>query len=185
MFCTFLCSEEGNDYDGDHVSDYQDNCPSDFNPGQADTEGDGIGDICDNCPDYDNPDQEDWDTDGVGNVCDNCWRSINPDQFDPNQDCPPLPYNSDPMCGVCEEGYCEPDFNCDGNVDATDVMHFLADFGRNPFHYPCSNDNQCNGDFDCDGSVAANDVTVFLVDFGRGQFNDPCPPCVAGDWCVY
>ncbi len=32
---------------------------------------------------------------------------------------------------------CNGDFNCDGNVDATDVTKFLEDFGRNSINDPC------------------------------------------------
>lgn len=32
---------------------------------------------------------------------------------------------------------CTADFNCDQNVDATDVTTFLSQFGRNPFNDPC------------------------------------------------
>jgi hypothetical protein len=35
------------DADGDGIQNANDNCPSDYNPGQEDTDGDGIGDICD------------------------------------------------------------------------------------------------------------------------------------------
>lgn len=35
------------DFDGDGVSDDDDNCPSVANPDQADTDGDGLGDACD------------------------------------------------------------------------------------------------------------------------------------------
>jgi len=38
------------DGDGDGVADVADNCPTDFNPNQADKDGDGIGDGCDVCP---------------------------------------------------------------------------------------------------------------------------------------
>jgi len=36
----------------------------------ADTDGDGIPDVQDNCPTTFNPDQADWDNDGTGDVCD-------------------------------------------------------------------------------------------------------------------
>jgi hypothetical protein len=83
---------------------------------------------------------------------------------------------------ACE---CEADFNCDGNVDAIDVMSFLTDFGRNQFNNPCTSGSPCNGDFNCDGNVDSTDVTKFLEDFGRNAFNNPCPACVVGAWCVY
>jgi hypothetical protein len=40
---------------------------------------------------------------------------------------------------------CTADFNCDQNVDATDVDTFLGQFGRNPFNDPCPDcyDSQC------------------------------------------
>jgi len=43
------------DSDGDGVPDSADNCPFDYNPGQADDDDDGIGDLCDNCPTIYNP----------------------------------------------------------------------------------------------------------------------------------
>jgi len=58
------------DGDGDGFPDYEDNCPSEPNPDQADDDGDNIGDVCDNCPDISNPLQEDADADDVGAVCD-------------------------------------------------------------------------------------------------------------------
>jgi hypothetical protein len=47
------------DGDGDGFADGEDNCPTDYNPSQADFENDGLGDLCD--PDDDN----DGDTDDV------------------------------------------------------------------------------------------------------------------------
>jgi hypothetical protein len=83
------------DTDGDGISDSLDNCPTVYNPGQADADVDGIGDVCDpctdtdhdgygnpgypantcaldNCPTVSNPGQADADVDGIGDVCDPC-----------------------------------------------------------------------------------------------------------------
>jgi hypothetical protein len=78
---------EGNDADNDGVQDSEDNCPTTYNPDQADSDGDGIGDECDvpfvdtdsdgiedsadNCPETYNPAQADSDGDGIGDACDN------------------------------------------------------------------------------------------------------------------
>ena len=58
------------DSDGDGIVDTADNCPSTYNPDQADRDGDGIGDVCDNCRLNANANQADSDGDGVGDVCD-------------------------------------------------------------------------------------------------------------------
>jgi hypothetical protein len=116
----------------------------------------------------------DSDGDGIVNTADNCPEDYNPLQEDT------YPPKGNGIGDACD---CEADFNCDGNVDATDVTGFLTDFGRSTFFNPCRNGDPCNGDFNCDVNVDAADVTLFLTDFGRSQFNNPCPPCVVGDWC--
>jgi hypothetical protein len=83
------------DPDGDTIPNASDNCPTTFNPDQADTDGDGDGNVCDltpngdadgddvddlsdNCPGLNNPvdpdtgDQPDADGDGLGDPCDFC-----------------------------------------------------------------------------------------------------------------
>ncbi len=50
-------------------SESADNCPTNFNPNQADQDDDGVGDLCDNCPADFNPAQTDLNGDGVGNAC--------------------------------------------------------------------------------------------------------------------
>ena len=120
----------------------------------------------------------DYDSDGdaMPDTADNCPNVYNLDQEDT------YPPGGNGIGDACD---CESDFDCDGNVDATDVTSFLDDFGRSTFFNPCTNADPCNGDFDCNVNVDANDVTKFLEDFGRSQFFDPCPVCTEGNWCIY
>jgi len=62
----------GGDPDSDLIVDSCDNCPTDYNPNQADIDLDLAGDACDNCPRRWNADQADHDEDGIGDVCDVC-----------------------------------------------------------------------------------------------------------------
>jgi hypothetical protein len=116
------------DLDADGILDSTDNCQGTPNPGQVNSDGDSLGDACDNCPAFDNEDQADIDGDNVGNLCDNCLDQSNPNQADN------YPPQGNGIGDACD---CEGDFNCDGNVDATDVTKFLEDFGRNQFNNAC------------------------------------------------
>jgi hypothetical protein len=65
------------DLDGDGVANVKDNCPTTYNPDQADEDGDLVGDVCDNCPEVANPGQADVgevnagaQADGIGDACD-------------------------------------------------------------------------------------------------------------------
>ncbi|MBA5630351.1 SpvB/TcaC N-terminal domain-containing protein [Moheibacter lacus] len=56
-------------------------CDEDEDPcGPKDKDQDGIFDLCDNCPSVYNPNQADADNDGIGDACDPC-------PFDPTNDC--------------------------------------------------------------------------------------------------
>jgi hypothetical protein len=89
------------DPDGDGWDDPLDNCPSVFNPDQADLDRDRIGDVCndaldadgdelrdtrDNCPSIANPAQENRDHDLTGDVCDFCpdYSTLDNVDFDGN-----------------------------------------------------------------------------------------------------
>ena len=64
------------DTDSDGIADSADNCPTVYNPDQADMDNDGIGNVCDS----------DIDGDGVANDIDNCVILSNPDQTDADGD---------------------------------------------------------------------------------------------------
>ncbi|AMM40423.1 conserved hypothetical protein, secreted [Candidatus Desulfofervidus auxilii] len=58
---------------------------------------------------------------------------------------------------------CEGDFDCDGDVDGSDLAIFAADFGRTDCYFT----GDCEGDFDYDGDVDGSDLAIFAADFGR------------------
>jgi len=62
---------------------------------------------------------------------------------------------------------CEGDFDCDRDVDGSDLSVFAADFGRTD----CVDD--CDGDFDGDGDVDGSDLARFAASFGKTE----CPSC--------
>jgi hypothetical protein len=70
-----LLSQTDPDLDGDGLLNSADNCPTVYNPGQADEDDDGAGDLCDNCLGLQNSDQLDGDSDGFGDACDDCTDS--------------------------------------------------------------------------------------------------------------
>lgn len=111
------------DLDVDGIVDPDDNCPSDFNPGQADSDADGSGDDCDNCPAQINVSQTDTDGDGVGDVCDPC-------PVDATND-----VDLDGICGEVDNcpdisNVAQVDSDLDGIGDACDVCAGVADPGQ-------------------------------------------------------
>ncbi len=73
------------DTDSDGTPDILDNCPTTWNPTQADKDHDSIGDVCDNCPYTYNQDQAAAPDSGVGNAC-NC--ALSPPPFLGQDGCP-------------------------------------------------------------------------------------------------
>jgi hypothetical protein len=140
----------------------------------ADTDGDLYPDLGDNCYEVPNPDQDDVDDDHVGDACDNCLHAYNPRQEDtyPN--------------GIGDACDCEGNFNCDYDVDGTDLSIFKTNFGRSSLNNPCINENPCKGDFDCDGDCDGTDASIIKTDFGRSATFNTCPFCQPNvNWCVY
>ncbi len=82
--CNSATCIEGDDSDGDGISDDEDNCVDVANPAQADADGDGVGNPCDICL----GDDASGDSDG-DDVCDdrdNCTGVVNRGQVDTDQD---------------------------------------------------------------------------------------------------
>jgi len=85
---------------------------------------------------------------------------------------------------------CYADFDCDGDVDATDVSTFLSQFGRSPFNGPCPDcyDSPCpctdctdcpSGQVDCTGTCVDTDTD----ETNCGSCGNTCSSgylCVAG-----
>jgi hypothetical protein len=59
------------------------------------------------------------------------------------------------------KGRIKGDFDCDCDVDGSDLAMFAADFGRTD----CSGD--CVGDFDGEDDVGSSDLAVLAAVFGR------------------
>ena len=132
------------DADFDGFLDYNDNCPYDANPDQANQDGDAMGDACDPFPQ--DPSNADVDGDGISDgfdACpldasndadgdgfcgdiDNCPMVSNPDQADSDSDgagdaCDPFP--ADPMNDVDGDGIGGDADNCPvtANPDQADA----------------------------------------------------------------
>jgi hypothetical protein len=117
----------GIDRDLDDDLDGLDNCPSVFNPDQADSNNNGIGDVCDTTADTD--------SDGVPDASDNCPTTPNAGQenFD----------------GDGQGDACDADDDNDGLTDAveTDTGTFASstDTGSDPFDADSDDDGVADG----------------------------------------
>lgn len=105
------------DFDGDHVYDDEDNCLEDYNPGQDDQDLDGAGDACDNCMFIANDDQLDSDNDGVGDAC---LQDFDGDSIPDDEDNCPVNFNpgQENTGGSYRGDACEPPASLAPSVSA-------------------------------------------------------------------
>jgi hypothetical protein len=156
------------DTDGDMLSD-GDEVARGTNPLNADTDEDGALDGGDNCPLDKNPDQSDLDADGVGNVCDDVAPATPP----PSQSPTPRP-TGEPMLTAT---FTAPstsiptvlvtptptlvrgsagDANCDGVIDAADLVALIDRIASGGSPGPCG------GDVDQDADADADDLSAMI-----------------------
>jgi hypothetical protein len=165
------------DFDGDGVPDATDNCPTVYNPDQADTDGDGIGDACDNCKFIPNPGQSDINGNGVGDVCDidqdgdgipdkqevvpgKTYQPLLPSQGGDN--CPAIPNHDQKVtCNGSNAAQC-------GNFMATDFNGQLIG-------------DRCNPDIDGDGIRNAIDTCPLFAN--ANQATMPSGAADVAAWC--
>ncbi|MEH6516720.1 MAG: thrombospondin type 3 repeat-containing protein [Halioglobus sp.] len=158
------------DSDNDGIADHLDNCPTDYNPDQANSDiavfgnNDLRGDACDNCPDIYNIEQSDTDQDGVGNRCDNCAFNFNPDQEDT--------YGVEGRGDACEPAQCVPD--CGGKQCGSD--------GCGGSCGSCVIGNSCSSNFMC---VSTPEVCNGVDDDADGEVDEgliPPQDSCSGGW---
>ncbi|HEX9664778.1 MAG TPA: thrombospondin type 3 repeat-containing protein [Patescibacteria group bacterium] len=176
QFCFTNESAFLNDEDGDGILNSADNCPTVYNPDQADFDRDGLGALCDLC---DLDPSNDIDRDFVCGGVDNCPKNFNPDQTDADAD--GIGDACDIM--VCGNAIKEGDEVCDGlgsipanSTCLNDCSGWTCNEGYSRF------DNIC--DIDTDGDLVADSLDNCSNLYNPGQLNsdndiygDAC------DWC--
>ncbi|MDG2371823.1 MAG: thrombospondin type 3 repeat-containing protein [Flavobacteriaceae bacterium] len=163
---------DGQDSDGDGISNDSDNCPTTSNTDQSDVDGDGVGDACDpdddndgildendNCPTTFNTSQIDTDGDGQGDACDS--DDDNDGILDEADNCPTIANDQSDSDG---DGIGD---SCDSNSDS-DGDGILDENDNCP---TISNEDQTDTDQDGIGNVCdPDDDNDSLLDE-----NDNCP----------
>ena len=180
------------DSDGDGISDVEDNCPDDWNPGQADLDLDGVGDSCDvdddgdgvadgsdNCPVVSNPGQADLDSDGLGDLCDD---DDDGDAIpDPLDNCPRTSNSSqDDLDGDGTGDACDADIDGDEVANEVDNCPELENFDQRDLDGDGLGD-VCDPDDDGDGITDLEDNCPVTAnprqqDLGSDGLGDDCDP---------
>ena len=132
------------DDDQDGIPQECDNCPDDYNPGQANSDGDTHGDACDNCPTVDNQNQANSDNDSHGDACDNCPTVDNENQANSDND------SHGDACDNCPTVDNENQANGDGDSYGDACDNCPEDW----------NEDQADGDQDTVGDVCDNCIDV-------------------------
>lgn len=191
------------DDDGDNDGLIIDNCPTVYNPDQANADSDGLGDACDSCTDPDNdgfaspgysasicgidncptvanPSQLDSDSDGLGQSCDNCPLVANANQLDGDGD------SVGDLCDNCpnQANTIQLDLDHDQHGDACDN----CPVNSNPAQTDMDGDGHgdpCDGpgDLSRDGTVGTPDVAPLqnCLTISGGPGGSPHQPCNDAD----
>jgi M6 family metalloprotease-like protein len=134
------------DTDQDGYSDPVDNCPSVYNPDQADRDGDDIGDVCD-----------DSDADGIMDAVDNCWAAPNPNQEDNDLD----GVGNACCCGIHASGVTgNADCSTDGKRNLADITVLIDRVYISHTPLCCESNGNTSGDLE--GRLNLEDITRLI-----------------------